>query len=328
MRKFSYSRPDTVAGAVAALAGDPDAALVAGGTNLVDLMRKGVASPGRLIDVSRLSLDGVEELEDGGVRVGALVRNRDMAEHPLVAERYPMLSSALLQGASAQLRNAATTGGNLLQRTRCGYFNDATSPCNKREPGSGCSALEGYNRMHAILGASNQCIATHPSDMAVALSALDAVVRVEGPNGEREIPLTGFHRLPDDEPERDTVLERDELVTAVDIPPLDFATNSSYLKVRDRASYAFALVSVAAALDVSGGRIRGARLALGGVAHKPWRATEAEKVLVNARAGEDTYRRAAEAVVDAAEPREHNAFKVDLARRAIVRTLNQLGGTS
>lgn len=328
MRTFSYSRPDTVSGAVAALADDPEARVVAGGTNLVDLMRKGVTMPERLIDVSRLSLDTVEELEDGAVRVGALVRNSDLAENPLVRERYPVLSSALLQGASAQLRNAATTGGNLLQRTRCGYFNDATSPCNKREPSSGCSALDGYNRMHAILGASESCIATHPSDMSVALSALGAVVRAEGPEGEREVPLVDFHRLPGDEPERDTVLGRDELITAVDIPPLDFATNSAYLKVRDRASYAFALVSVAAALDVSGGTIRAARLALGGVAHKPWRATEAERVLQNARAGEATYRQAAEAVVDAAEPREHNAFKVELARRAIVRTLSQLGGTS
>lgn len=328
MRNFSYSRPETVSGAVAALADDPEARVVAGGTNLVDLMRKGVTTPARLIDVSRLSLDTVEELEDGGVRVGALVRNSDMADHPLVSERYPVLSSALLQGASAQLRNAATTGGNLLQRTRCGYFNDATSPCNKREPGSGCAALEGYNRMHAILGTSESCIATHPSDMSVALSALGAVVRAEGPDGEREIPLVDFHRLPGEEPERDTVLDRDELITAVDIPRLDFAANSAYLKVRDRASYAFALVSVAAALDVSGGRIRAARLALGGVAHRPWRATEAEKVLRNARAGEAAYRRAAEAVVDGAEPREHNRFKVELARRAIVRTLSQLGGNS
>src|SRR6185295_11610497 len=264
-----------VSGAVAMLAAAPHGAFLAGGTNLVDLMRLGVATPDLLVDVRRLTSDRIEELPGGGLRIGAAVTNSDLAADRTIRRRYPVLSQALLSGASGQLRNLATVGGNLLQRTRCVYFQDLTTPCNKREPGSGCSAREGYQRDAAIFGASPACVATHPSDMAVALSALDAVVRVQGPDGERAIPLAELHRLPGEEPERDTVLGHGELITAVELPPLAFA-KSRYRKVRDRASYAFALVSVAAALDLAGGIVRDVRLALGGVAHKPWRATTAE----------------------------------------------------
>ena len=267
--------------AVAGIAGQANSKLLGGGTNLIDLMKMGVETPSQLVDINRLPLTQIEELPNGkGVRVGALVRNSDMAEHPLITSRYPVLSQAVLAGASPQLRNLATTGGNLLQRTRCYYFYDPAFPaCNKRKPGSGCGALDGFNRIHAILGQSDQCIATHPSDMCVAMAALDAVVRVQGPKGEREIAFADFHRLPGNTPDRDTNLARDELITAVDLPAIPFATRSHYLKIRDRASYAFALVSVAALLDLDGGQIRSVRIALGGVAHKPWRALKAEKQL-------------------------------------------------
>ncbi|PYI87106.1 MAG: FAD-binding molybdopterin dehydrogenase [Verrucomicrobia bacterium] len=281
MNPFVYSRAADAQQAVAGIAGQTNSKLLGGGTNLVDLMKMGVETPSQLVDINRLPLTQIEELPNGkGVRVGALVRNSDMAEHPLITSRYPVLSQAVLAGASPQLRNLATTGGNLLQRTRCYYFYDPAFPaCNKRKPGSGCGALDGFNRIHAILGQSDQCIATHPSDMCVAMAALDAVVRVQGPKGEREIAFADFHRLPGNTPDRDTNLARDELITAVDLPAIPFATRSHYLKIRDRASYAFALVSVAALLDLDGGQIRSVRIALGGVAHKPWRALKAEKQL-------------------------------------------------
>jgi xanthine dehydrogenase YagS FAD-binding subunit len=324
MTPFRYERAADARAAVAALAGAPHAAFLGGGTNLVDLMKLGVATPELLVDVARLPYDSVDVLAGGTVRIGAAVKNSVLAADRTIRTRYPVLSQALLSGASGQLRNLATTGGNLLQRTRCLYFQDVTKPCNKRRPGSGCPAREGYHRNLAILGASEACIATHPSDMAVAMAALDAMVRVEGPHGERAIPLVAFHRLPGDEPARDTVLEHGELITAVDLPPLPFAARSRYRKVRDRASYAFALVSVAAALDVDGGRVRDVRIALGGVAHKPWRATQAENALRGAAADEQTFRRAIEAELAAARPLRENAFKVPLARNAVVRTLLEL----
>ncbi|MGB8169585.1 MAG: xanthine dehydrogenase family protein subunit M [Chthoniobacteraceae bacterium] len=325
MNPFAYSRAVNEQQAVADLAVRPNAKFLGGGTNLIDLMKMGVETPERLIDINRLPLSKVEELPGGeGVRLGALARNSAVAEHPLIKERYPVLSEAFLAGASPQLRNMATVGGNLLQRTRCYYFYDPAFPaCNKRNPGSGCGALKGYNRIHAILGQSDQCIATHPSDMCVALAALDAVIRVRGPRGEREIPFADFHRLPGDTPDRDTNLAPDELITAVDLPLPPFAARSHYLKVRDRASYAFALVSVAASLQTEpGGRISHARVALGGVAHKPWRAFEAETALVGQDAGEPAFRAAADAALAGAKGYERNTFKIELARRTIVRALS------
>ena len=324
MRPFAYPRPGDVADAVTMLAQAPNGTFLAGGTNLVDLMRLGVATPDVLVDVRRLGSDRITELPDGGLRIGAAVPNSDLAADRRVRRRYPVLSQALLSGASGQLRNLATTGGNLLQRTRCVYFQNVTTPCNKRQPGSGCSALEGYHRELAILGWSDACVATHPSDMAVALAALEAVVRAQGPGGERTIPLTDLHRLPGDHPERDTVLERGELITAVDLPPLPMAARSRYRKVRDRASYAFALVSVAAALQVADGVVGDVRLALGGVAHKPWRATTAEQALRGAPATQDSFRAAAEAELAGARTLPGNAFKVPLARNVIVSTLLEL----
>jgi xanthine dehydrogenase YagS FAD-binding subunit len=324
MRPFAYRRPGDVAGAVRMLAQAPNGTFLAGGTNLVDLMRLGVATPEVLVDVRRLGSDRIEELPEGGLRIGAAVPNSELAADRRVRRRYRVLSQALLAGASGQLRNLATTGGNLLQRTRCVYFQNLTTPCNKRQPGSGCSALEGYHRELAILGWSAACVATHPSDMAVALAALDASVRTQGPGGERRIPLTELHRLPDQQPERDTVLEHGELITAVDLPPLGLAANSRYRKVRDRASYAFARVSVAAALQVTDGMVGDVRLALGGVAHKPWRATTAEAALRGAPATQAGFRAAAEAELAAARPLPGNAFKVPLARNLMVSTLLEL----
>jgi len=324
MRPYSYSRANDASGAVAALAEAPNAKFLAGGTNLVDLMKLGVETPDMLVDVRRLSSDQIEELPDGTVRIGAAVPNSDLAADRTIRSRYPMLAEALLAGASGQLRNLATTGGNLLQRTRCVYFQDVTTPCNKREPGSGCSAIEGHHKNHAILGASENCIATHPSDMAVAMAALDAIVQVQGPNGEREIPIEELHRLPGDNPDRDTILEHGDLITAIDLPPLGFAANSKYRKVRERASYAFALVSVAVALEVEDGVVRDARIALGGVAHKPWRATKAEEVLRGEPVNEANFRAAAEIELADAQPLAGNAFKVPLARNVITRTLLEL----
>ena len=324
MKPFRYERASDASSAVAMLAQAPTGAFLGGGTNLVELMKLGVAQPDLLIDISHLPNDRVELLHGGGIRIGAAVRNSDLAADRTIRSRYPMLAQALLAGASGQLRNLATTGGNLLQRTRCVYFQDASKPCNKREPGSGCPAREGYHRNLAILGASEACIATHPSDMAVAMVALDAVVRVLGPNGERTIPLTSFHRLPIDEPQRDNVLEHGELITAVDLPELAFATHSHYRKVRDRASYAFALVSIAAAIDVAGGIVRDTRIAFGGVAHVPWRARKAEAFLRGAPATEESFRQSADAELSDAHPLRENAFKVPLARNILVRTLLDL----
>jgi xanthine dehydrogenase YagS FAD-binding subunit len=320
---FQYVRANNVADAVRLIAADPGAKFVAGGTNLLDLMKEDIERPSRLVDISRLPLTAVEETADGGLRIGALVRNSDLAYHPVVARRYPMLASAILAGASAQLRNMASTGGNLVQRTRCPYFYDTVTPCNKREPGSGCSAIGGHNRMNAILGASEACIAVHPSDMCVALAALGATVHVAGPNGSREIALADFHRLPGDTPHIETNLRRDEIIVAVELPAERFAANYTYLKIRDRLSYAFALISVAAALEMDGGRIRQARLAMGGVAHKPWRDTAAEAALVGQVPDRAAFARAADIVLRDAKGFEHNAFKIDLARRAMVRALTQ-----
>ncbi len=323
MINFEYARANDVADAVRQIAADPTAKFIAGGTNLIDLMKEDVERPTRLIDVSRLPLQMVEEMPDGGVRIGALVPNSDLAYHPLIEQRYPLLSSAILAGASQQLRNMASTGGNLLQRTRCYYFYDTTTPCNKRDPGSGCPAIGGLNRMHAILGHSETCIATHPSDMCVALAALEAKVHVTGPSGARSFAFADFHRLPGNTPQRDTNLQPDELITAVELPARGFAANYSYLKIRDRLSYAFALVSVAGALELEGDTIKDARLALGGVAHKPWRDPGAEAALRGQTANEVAFGHAADLVLRGAEGFEHNRFKIDLARRAIVRALKQ-----
>lgn len=321
MNRFDYIRPDTIADAIAAL-NNPDTRALAGGTNLVDLMKYNVARPARVVDINRLPLRSLEAAE-GELRVGALVSNSELAWHPAVRERWPLLSSAILAGASPQLRNAATTGGNLLQRTRCYYFYDPSTPCNKREPGSGCSALGGVNRIHAILGASDACIAVHPSDMCIALAALDATVEVEGPEGRRSIPISGFHRLPGSEPERDNTLKLGELITAVTIPEPDFGNHHTYLKVRDRLSYAFALVSVAAALRIEGGTIRDARIAVGGVAHKPWRDFDAERSLRGQQPDTAAFQSVATMILRDAKGQGDNDFKVELARRTIIRALTQ-----
>ena len=320
MNPFAYSKPADVAAAIH-LTG-PATRFIAGGTNLLDLMKENVARPEHLIDITGLPLKDVTETASGGLLIGALVSNADLAWHPLVEQRYPLLSQALLAGASPQLRNMASTGGNLLQRTRCYYFYDSKVPCNKREPGTGCPAREGVNRIHAILGASEHCVATHPSDMCVALAALDAVVHVEGRAGRRSIEFADFHRLPGDTPERDNLLADDELITGVELPAESFASHSNYLKIRDRASYAFALVSVAAALDLDGGMVRNARLALGGVAHKPWRDKAVERLLIGKPATREHFAAAADAMLADAQPLAHNAFKVKLARRAIIRALS------
>ena len=305
-----------------------NARYLAGGTTLIDLMKLHVERPERIVDITAVPLAQIEALPDGGVRVGALVRNSDMAHHPLIRSRYPLLSEAILAGASAQVRNMATTGGNLLQRTRCYYFRDMSAACNKREPGSGCAAIDGMNRIHAVLGVSDHCIATHPSDMCVALAALDALVRVSGPRGARIIPFQDFHLLPGDHPERETALEPGEMITAVDIPPLPPGARSSYVKVRDRASFAFALASAAVALDVHDGTIRSARIALGGVATKPWRARDAERLLAGRHADAVSYRAAADVALAGAVPRAHNRFKIELAKRTVVRALARAGAGS
>ncbi|MFF5506186.1 FAD binding domain-containing protein [Streptomyces roseolus] len=326
MKPFEYVRAERTEQALAVCAGRPRAQYLAGGTNLVDLMKLGVADPPLLVDIGRLPLDTVDETPDGGLAIGATVRNSDLAAHPLVRTRYPVLSQALLSGASPQLRNAATTGGNLLQRTRCPYFQEASHPCNKREPGSGCPARDGVHRDLAVLGHSPHCVATHPSDMAVALAALDARVHLLGPDGTRVVPLTEFHRLPGDHPEQDTVIRPGELITEVVLPPA--AGTSAYRKARDRASYAFALASVAAVLDVADGRVRHAALAFGGLAHRPWRAHTAEEVLRGAPAVEETFARAVDAELEAAQPLRDNGFKVPLARGLAVRVLTDLVAAS
>ncbi|MCI0911520.1 FAD binding domain-containing protein [Pseudomonas putida] len=321
MTPFSYHRPSSVSEAVNLA--DGASRFIAGGTNLVDLMKENVVRPARLIDITALDLKGIEPTANGGVLIGALVSNADLAWNALIEQHYPLLSQAILAGASPQLRNMATTGGNLLQRTRCYYFYDTGTPCNKREPGSGCPARSGLNRSHAILGASDACVATHPSDMCVALAALDAVVHVQGRAGTRQIPFADFHRLPGDTPQHDNHLSADELITAIELPPPEFAQHARYLKIRDRASYAFALVSVAAALKLDGEVIQDARVALGGVAHKPWRDRAVEMTLQGQKVSEALFDRAAQAWLQAAQPLSHNAFKVELAKRAIVRALNE-----
>jgi xanthine dehydrogenase YagS FAD-binding subunit len=323
MKTFDYVRPATIADAVVAAA-EPGAAYLAAGTNLLDLMKGGITGPGRLVDVTRLpGLDRIEHLPDGGVRIGALVRNADLAHDADFARSYPAIAEALLSGASAQLRNAATVGGNLLQRTRCGYFYDTASACNKREPGAGCDARGGENRLHAVLGWSESCIATHPSDFCVPLVALDAVVEIEGRTGRREVALEALHRLPGDTPERETVLEPGDLIVALRLPSeaRAFAAHARYLKIRERTSFAFAIVAAAAALRIEQGTIRDARLALGGVAAKPWRARSAEKLLAGSNPGPAVFRRAAEAALADAKPSGDNQFKIELARRILVRTL-------
>jgi xanthine dehydrogenase YagS FAD-binding subunit len=326
MKGFSYHRAETINDAVRTLAADPSAKIIAGGTNLVDLMKYDVEQPSTLIDVTRIeALQGISETKGGGLRIGALVPNTAVAYDERVNQRFPLLASAILAGATPQLRNAATTGGNLNQRTRCYYFNDALTPCNKREPGSGCSAIRGLNRIHAILGASEHCIATHPSDMCVGLAALGAIVHVAGPDGVRESAFADYHHLPGDTPQRDNALAQGEMVVAVELPAASqaFAGHHSYLKLRDRLSYAFALVSVATALEMDGGTISSARIALGGVAHKPWRREEAEAVLTGQAADAATFARAAEILLEGAQGHEHNAFKIDLTRRAVIRALSQ-----
>ena len=331
MNPFTYTRAADSQQVVTSMAANRDVKVLGGGTNLIDLMKMGVETPSQLIDITPLPLANVEELPGGrGVRIGALARNSDVADHGLIRQRYPVLRQAFLAGASPQLRNMATVGGNLMQRTRCYYFYDPAFPkCNKRNPGSGCGAIDGYNRIHAILGQSERCIATNPSDMNVALAALDAVIRVQGATGEREIPIADFHRLPGDTPNIDTNLHPDELITAVDLPVMPFARRSYYLKMRDRASYAFALVSVAAILDLdSTGIIKAARIALGGVAHKPWRAFEAEKRLLNQKADEESFRAAAETALAGAKGYAHNSFKIEMARRTILRALQTTASLS
>jgi xanthine dehydrogenase YagS FAD-binding subunit len=323
MKDFDYVRPATISEAVAAAA-EPGAVYLAAGTNLLDLMKGGVTRPSRLVDVTRLpGLDRIEHLPDGGVRIGALVRNADLAHDSSFAKSYPAVAEALLSGASAQLRNVATVGGNLLQRTRCGYFYDPASACNRREPGAGCDARGGENRLHAVLGWSEACIATHPSDFCVPLVALDAVVEIEGRTGRREVALEALYRLPGDTPQRETELEPGDLIVAVRLPAeaRSFAAHTRYLKIRERTSFAFAVVSAAASLRIEQGAIWDARLALGGVAPKPWRARAAEKVLAGCPPGPAVFRRAAEAALADAKPSGDNAFKIELAQRILVRAL-------
>lgn len=324
MRPFAFIRAADAAEAAKLVATNDGAQFIAGGTNLLDLMKEGIEGPVRVIDITGLPYTTIKASSNGGVTIGALARNSDTANHPLIRQNYPLLSQAILAGASAQIRNMATNGGNLLQRTRCAYFYDLSTPCNKREPGTGCSAMEGLNRHHAVLGWNAACVATHPSDMCVALAALEAVVRVMGSDGkERSVRFTDFHRL-SDIPHRDNNLAPADLITGIELPKSPFAAKSYYLKVRDRASYAFALVSVAAALETDkAGRILRARVALGGVAHKPWRSLEAEKVLTGKIAGDAAFKAAAEAAMKDAKPLAHNGFKVELAKRAIVRALTR-----
>lgn len=324
MKPFQYTRAVTQQNAIDAIA-KPGTKIIAGGTNLIDLMKRGVTAPDKLVDINHLPLKGIAQTKTG-LHIGALALNSVLSENSLVIEKQPLLSMALKAGASPQLRNMATVGGNMMQRTRCAYFYDTTMPCNKRVPGSGCGAIGGYNRMHAIFGTSEQCIAVHPSDMCVSLAALDATVIVSGKKGERRIPFTDFHRLPGDHPEHDNTLAPGEMITGVDIPDNKFAKNSYYLKIRDRQSYAFALVSVAAALEIDGGTIKNARLAMGGVAHKPWRLYDAEKALVGKPANEDSFKMAAQIAMQGAKGYGNNSFKLKLAPATIVEALKHAAG--
>ena len=324
MKQFQYLRAATPQNVLEAIS-NPNTKIIAGGTNLVDLMKRGVTAPDKLVDITHLPLKDITATK-GGIHLGALALNSTVSENHLVVQKQPLLSMALKAGASPQLRNMATVGGNMMQRTRCTYFFDTTMPCNKREPGTGCGALEGYNRMHAIFGASPQCIAVNPSDMCVALVALDATVIIAGKKGKRRLPFAAFHRLPDDHPELDNNLGKDEMIIGIELPDNNFAKNSYYLKVRDRQSYAFALVSVAAGLDISNGAIRKARLAMGGVAHKPWRLFEAEKFLEGKTVAEDTFKQAAQIAMQGAKAYEYNAFKLKLAPATIAEALKHAAG--
>lgn len=325
MKPFRYVRPGEQQEAIDLLVNEPNAKLIAGGTNLLDLMKKGVTNPDIIIDLKKLPLREIVQT-DGSIRIGAMALNSEVAEHKLVKEKYPLLAQAIKAGASAQLRNMATIAGNIMQRTRCYYFYDTSLPCNKREPGTGCSALQGFNRIHAIFGASEKCIAVNPSDLSIALAALDASVHVIGPEGERTIKIENFHRLPGDTPEKDTVLEKDELIVAVSVPDPSFNKNVHYLKVRDRASYAFALVSVAAALSIQNNNIQDARLVMGGVAHKPWRLTSAENVLRDNPVSEEVFNEAAKAAVQGAKVYQYNVFKEKLAFTSVIKALRIAAG--
>lgn len=321
MNNFTYTRATSLSDAVNQAVSDQNSMFIAGGTNLVDRLKVFLDQPSQLIDISRLQMQGIETPADGSLRLGALVSNTAVADHRDIRRNYPMLARAILSGASQQIRNMASVGGNLLQRTRCPYYYDAAFPCNKRQPGTGCPAVTGINRNHAILGASEQCVAVHPSDMCVALAAVDAVVEVATPQGQRQIPFADFHRLPGNTPQQDTNLQPGELITAVILPPLSFGKSGVYLKIRDRASYSFALISVAAAVQLQGDQIQAARLAMGGVAHKPWRATAAEAFLIGKSADVATLTEAAEIALEGAKPLTHNSYKVELAKRAIRRAL-------
>jgi xanthine dehydrogenase YagS FAD-binding subunit len=327
MKPFSFTKAGDKATAIKVISEAEEGKFIAGGTNLLDLMKFDIMHPAHLVDITGVAVKNIEALEDGGLRLGALVSNADTAYYKEVEERYPLLSHAILAGASPQLRNKATDGGNLLQRTRCYYFYDPATPCNKREPGTGCSAIKGYNRWHAIFGASEECIATHPSDMCVALAALEAKVQVTGPDGDRTIPFEDFHRLPGNTPEKDSNLSKDEMITAIDLPPKGFSENFTYIKNRDRASYSFALVSVAVGLDIKEGKIKEVRIALGGVAHKPWRNKEAEALLKDKNPTKENFETVADAIVSEAKAYKYNEFKIELARRSIVRALMQAAKT-
>ncbi|HWK07381.1 MAG TPA: xanthine dehydrogenase family protein subunit M [Puia sp.] len=326
MNPFQYVRSSGISGAIQSLLKEPNACFLAGGTNLIDLMKMGVVMPEKLVDINWLPLKGIERIPGGGLRIGALATNSEVADHPLVLRDYPLLSLAINAGASPQLRNMATVGGNMMQRTRCPYFFDTALPCNKRTPNSGCGALQGYNRMHALFGASDKCIAVNPSDMNVAMTALEAIVYVKGPKGDRKIPFADFHRLPGDHPEKDNMLERGELIVAVDLPAAALSKNVHYLKIRDRTSYAFALVSVAAALKLDGARISDARLVMGGVAHKPWRLHASETFLKGQTVSEDTFAQAAQIAMQDAKAYEYNQFKLKLSPNVIRQALKTASG--
>jgi len=321
MHNFTYQKAENISDATQGITKNKQSKFIAGGTNLIDLMKYRIENPDHLIDITNLAFADIEDIKSGGLRLGALVTNADTAYHAEVKSRYPLVTKAILSGASAQLRNAATNGGNLLQRTRCYYFYDTATPCNKREPGSGCSAIKGFNRIHAIIGTSSECIATHPSDLCVALAALDATVQVTGVDGDRSIPFLEFHRLPGDTPQVDTNLRPDEVITAIDLPVKGFSKHYAYVKVRDRPSYAFAVVSAAAALEIDGDKIKDIRIALGGVAHKPWRKPEVEKKYFGQIAGRETFEALAEELLAGAEGFTHNSFKIPLVKKTIVRAL-------
>ncbi len=328
MYPFTYIKAKTNKEAFNAIVGSSNSKFIGGGTNLIDLMKMNIEMPQQLVDITSLDLKKIETLPNGNIKIGALVRNSDLAYDAAIMQKYPLLSKALLAGASAQLRNMATTGGNILQRTRCSYFYDTVTPCNKREPGSGCSAINGYNRMHAILGISDKCIATHASDMCVALTALDAIIHVESASGERIINFLDFHVIPGDTPEKENVLHQGELITGIEIPSLPFASNSTYVKVRDRHSYEFAVTSAAVALDISNGIIKNTRIALGGVGTKPWRCKDAEQYLINKKSSTDNFKAAADIALKDAKTYKYNSFKPELAKRTIISALQTIGGNN